>query len=78
MMDAAAPRLAALVPSTPTGPEECQDLMALDFKSHYFQHSPTSRATRDGFLMPISRRLTLTSKEALKLLQWVNPDVRGG
>src|SRR5262245_41411689 len=31
------PRLAALVPSTPTGPEECQDLMALDFRAHYFQ-----------------------------------------
>src|SRR6476620_7928202 len=37
MQDELNPRLAALVPSTPTGPEECQDLMALSFKSHYFQ-----------------------------------------
>jgi hypothetical protein len=37
MLDELAPRMAALVPSTPTGPMECQDLMALDFKSHYFQ-----------------------------------------
>src|SRR5215469_4332847 len=29
MLDTAAPRLAALVPTTATGPEECQDLMAL-------------------------------------------------
>ena len=35
--DQLAPRLADLVPSTATGPEECQDLMALDFKAHYFQ-----------------------------------------
>ena len=35
--DEMAPRLAGLVPSTPTGPEECQDLMALSFRSHYYQ-----------------------------------------
>ena len=37
MMDTVAPRLSALVPAGATGPEECQELMALDFKSHYFQ-----------------------------------------
>ncbi len=73
MMDAAAPRLAALVPSTPTGPEECQDLMALDFKSQYFQafaHIPTySRWFLDA-------DLTATyayEQRALKLLQWGQP-----
>ena len=30
------PRLAALVPAEATGPMECQELMALDFKAHYF------------------------------------------
>ena len=30
------PRSAALVPSTATGPMECQELMALDFKSQIF------------------------------------------
>src|SRR6185436_7690084 len=31
MQDELSPRMSALVPSTPTGPHECQDLMALDF-----------------------------------------------
>nr|MDT0667327.1 sulfotransferase [Micromonospora sp. DSM 115978] len=31
------PRRAALVPASATGPTECQSLMALDFKAHYFQ-----------------------------------------
>ena len=31
------PRLSALVPSSPTGPMECQELMALDFRAHYFR-----------------------------------------
>ena len=30
------PRLAALVPAEATGPMECQELMALDFRAHYF------------------------------------------
>ncbi len=37
MQEELAPRLSALVPGSATDPEECQDLMALDFKSHYFQ-----------------------------------------
>jgi hypothetical protein len=68
-----APRMAALVPSSPTGPEECQDLMALDFRAHYFQafaHVPSYSAwLRDA---------DLTSTYAyecrvLKLLQWGAP-----
>ena len=30
------PRSAALVPAEATGPMECHDLMALDFRAHYF------------------------------------------
>ncbi|MGA9675658.1 MAG: sulfotransferase, partial [Mycobacterium sp.] len=73
MMDAAAPRLAALVPSTPTGPEECQDLMALDFKSQYFQafaHIPSySRWLLDADLTPTYAY----ERRTLKLLQWGQP-----
>ena len=73
MMDAAAPRLAALVPSTPTGPEECQDLMALDFKSQYFQafaHIPSySRWLVDADLTPTYAY----ERRTLKLLQWGQP-----
>ncbi len=68
------PRLVDLVPSTPTGPEECQDLMALDFKAHYFQafaHIPSySRWLLDD------ADLTSTyayERRALKLLQWGAP-----
>jgi hypothetical protein len=69
--DAMAPRLAALVPSTPTGPEECQDLMALSFRSHYYQafaHIPSYSAWL--------RDLTATyayEKRVLKLLRWGEP-----
>lgn len=73
MLDAAAPRLAALVPTTATGPEECQDLMALDFRSHYFQafaHIPTySRWLLDADLTSTYAY----ERRALKLLQWGQP-----
>jgi hypothetical protein len=73
MLDTAAPRLAALVPTTPTGPEECQDLMALDFKSQYFQafaHIPTySRWLLDADLTPTYAY----ERRTLKLLQWGQP-----
>ena len=45
------PRSAALVPSTATGPMECQDLMALDFKSHYFQAYAYLPSYSDWFLL---------------------------
>ncbi len=70
MQQAAAPRLKSLLPSSPTGPHECQDLMALDFKSHYFQafaHVPSYSAWL------IDADLTSTyryERRALKLLQW--------
>lgn len=70
MIDTAAPRLAALVPSTPTGPEECQSLMALDFKSQYFQafaHIPSY----SRWLLDTDLTATYAyERRALKLLQW--------
>jgi len=70
MQSQLAPRLAALVPSTPTGPEECQDLMALDFKSHYFQafaHVPSY----SQFLLDADLTATYAyERRTLKLLQW--------
>jgi hypothetical protein len=68
-----APRLAALLPSTPTGPEECQDLMALDFRSHYFQafaYIPSySSWLRDADLTSTYAY----ERRVLKLLQWGSP-----
>jgi hypothetical protein len=73
MQQQLAPRLAALVPSTPTGPEECQDLMALDFKSHYFQafaHIPSYSA----WLLVADLTPTYAyERRTLKLLQWGAP-----
>jgi hypothetical protein len=64
-----APRLAQLVPGSATGPEECQDLMALDFKSHYFQafaHVPSySEWLLDADLTPTYRY----ERRVLKLLR---------
>jgi Sulfotransferase family len=71
--DQMAPRMAALVPSTATGPEECQDLMGLDFKSQYFQamaHVPSYSAwLMDADLTPTYAY----ERRALKLLQWGAP-----
>lgn len=69
-----APRMAALVPCTATGPFECQDLMALDFKAQYFQafaHVPS-------YASWLLREADLTStyryeRRVLKLLQWGTP-----
>jgi hypothetical protein len=72
--DEMAPRLAALVPSTPTGPEECQDLMALAFRAHYFQafaEVPSYSAwLRDADLTTTYQY----EKRVLKLLQWGEPE----
>lgn len=69
-----APRLAALVPGTPTGPQECQDLMGLDFRSHYFQafaYIPSySEWLRDADLTSTYRY----ERRALQLLQWGEPN----
>jgi hypothetical protein len=68
-----APRLASLVPMAPNGPEECQDLMALTFKSHYFLAFAHIPSYADWFL---DADLTATyeyERRALKLLQWRSP-----
>jgi hypothetical protein len=67
------PRLSALVPSAPTGPMECQELMALDFRAHYFPafaHLPSYTEWL------IDADLTSTyryERRALQLLQWGEP-----
>jgi hypothetical protein len=67
------PRLAALVPSAPTGPMECQELMALDFRAHYFPafaHLPSySEWLIDADLTSTYRY----ERRALQLLQWGEP-----
>jgi hypothetical protein len=68
-----APRLASLVPSTPTGPEECQDLMALSFRSHYFQ-AFASIPSYSAWLRDADLTSTYAyEKRVLKLLQWGAP-----
>jgi hypothetical protein len=68
-----APRLAALVPSTPTGPEECQDLMALDFKAHYFQAFAHIPSYSDWLLDADLTSTYAYERRVLKLLQWGEP-----
>jgi hypothetical protein len=67
------PRLASLVPSAPTGPMECQELMALDFRAHYFPafaHMPSySEWLVDADLTSTYRY----ERRALQLLQWGEP-----
>jgi hypothetical protein len=67
------PRLATLVPSAATGPMECQELMALDFRAHYFPafaHLPSySEWLIDADLTSTYRY----ERRALQLLQWGAP-----
>jgi hypothetical protein len=67
------PRLATLVPSAPTGPMECQELMALDFRAHYFPafaHLPSyTEWLLDADLTSTYRY----ERRALQLLQWGEP-----
>jgi hypothetical protein len=67
------PRVLTLVPSTATGPFECQDMMALDFKSQLFQafaYVPSySKWLLDADLTSTYRY----ERRTLKLLQWGAP-----
>jgi hypothetical protein len=67
------PRLAALVPAEATGPMECQELMALDFRAHYFPafaHLPSyTEWLLDADLTSTYRY----ERRVLKLLQWGEP-----
>jgi hypothetical protein len=68
------PRLSALVPSSATGPQECQLMMGLDFKSQMFQASAYI-PSYSGWLLH-DADLTSTyqyERRALKLLQWGTP-----
>lgn len=71
------PRMAAMLPSSPTGPYECQDLMGLDFKSHYF-HAYAHIPSYSHWLL-YDADLTSTyryERRVLKLLQWGEPSRR--
>jgi len=68
------PRMASLVPSSPTGPYECQDLMGLDFKSHYFLAFAHVPSYARWLLHEADLRSTYRyERRALKLLQWGEP-----
>ncbi len=74
MMAELAPRMAALVPSTATGPYECQELMGLDFKSQYFQAYAHMPSYSKWLLYEADLTSTyLYERRALKLLQWGSP-----
>jgi hypothetical protein len=75
--DQLSPRVKSMVPSTPTGPLECQTFMGYDFKSQLFQamaHLPT-------YVEWLNYKADLVStyryvKRVLKLLQWRCPPTR--
>jgi hypothetical protein len=70
---ATTPRLLSLVPTSATSPYECQDLMALDFKSHLFQAFAFVPSYSKWLL---DADLTTTyryERRTLKLLQWGSP-----
>jgi hypothetical protein len=73
MQDEMAPRLSALVPGTATGPEECQDLMALDFRSHYFQAFAYVPSYSEWLLDADLTSTYRYERRVLKLLQWGQP-----
>lgn len=70
------PRSAALVPSTATGPMECQELMALDFKSQVFLAYAYLPSYSKWFLYDADLTPTYRyERRALQLLQWGTPAV---
>jgi hypothetical protein len=73
MQQELSPRLASLVPSSPTGPEECQDLMGLTFRSHYFQAFAHIPSYSEWLLDADLSSTYAYERRALKLLQWGAP-----
>lgn len=67
------PRLSALVPSSPTGPMECQELMALDFRAHYFSAFADVRSYTEWLIDADLSSTYRYERRALKLLQWGEP-----
>jgi len=64
------PRMLELVPTTATSPYECQDLMALDFKSHLFQAFAYVPSYSKWLLDADLTSTYLYERRTLKLLQW--------
>jgi hypothetical protein len=63
------------VPSSVTGPIECQDLMALDFKSHIFQ-AFAQIPSYSSWLIEADLTATYAyERRVLKLLQWGSPEL---
>ncbi len=67
------PRLSSLVPSAPTGPMECQELMALDFRAHYFPAFAHMPSYTEWLLNADLTSTYRYEKRALQLLQWGEP-----
>lgn len=68
------PRQAALVPSSATGPQECQLLMALDFKAQIFQAFAYVPSYSKWFTYDADLTSTyMYERRVLKLLQWGSP-----
>jgi hypothetical protein len=63
----------ALVPSFPDGPQECHDLMALDFKTHYFECFARVPSYADWLIDADLSETFLYMRRALKYLQWGQP-----
>jgi hypothetical protein len=70
------PRLSSLVPSSPTGPMECQELMALDFRAHYFSAFADVRSYTAWLIDADLSSTYRYERRALKLLQWGEPTRR--
>lgn len=70
------PRLSSLVPSSPTGPMECQELMALDFRAHYFSAFADVRSYTEWLIDADLSSTYRYERRALKLLQWGEPTRR--
>ena len=69
-----APRGQALLPTSPTGPMECQLLMALSFRSHYFQAMAYIPSYSSWLVHDADLRSTYAyERRVLKLLQWGLP-----
>jgi len=64
----------AYVPQSVTGPAECQDLMALDFKSHIFQAFAQIPSYSEWLLQADLTTTYQYERRVLKLLQWRCPD----
>src|SRR5262245_51512309 len=68
------PRFASMVPMSATGPHECQDLMALDFKAHYFMAYGYIPSYANWYLYEADLTSTYHyERRVLKLLQWGSP-----